>query len=85
VYDSAGLGKHGSIVFSTNVQVRWTCEISQNPTKSKNILPILIQVKKKSKNTEGPLRPILRDKLIDARPKLPLRFSKKKIIQFGKI
>jgi hypothetical protein len=52
----------------------------KNPTKSFKILLILIQIEKKAKNTEGPLRSILKDMLVDERMKLPLRFSQKKII-----
>jgi hypothetical protein len=41
----------------------------------KKILLILIEIEKKAKNTEGPLRSILKDMLVDERSKLPLRFS----------
>jgi hypothetical protein len=37
------------------------------------------------KNTEGSFRQVLKDMLADERPKLPLRFSLKKNIQYGKI
>jgi hypothetical protein len=39
---------------------------------------------KNDQNTEGPLRPILKDTLELAGSKLPLRFSKKKISDFEK-
>jgi hypothetical protein len=45
----------------------------------------LILIEKKGKILRGPLRPILKDKLVDAGAKLPLRFSKKKISDFEKI
>jgi hypothetical protein len=34
-----------------------------------------MEIEKKAKNTEGPLRSILKDMLVDERSKLPLRFS----------
>jgi hypothetical protein len=44
------------------------------PIRKKSLL-ILIEIEKKAKNTEGPLRSILKDMLVDERMKLPLRFS----------
>jgi hypothetical protein len=35
--------------------------------------------------TEGPLRSILKDRLVDERMKLPLRFSKKKLSNWGEL
>jgi hypothetical protein len=44
-----------------------------------------MQTIENDENTEGPLRPILKEMFANVEMKLPLRFSLKKNIQHGKV